>query len=150
MNHRILFLVFLGVILSIAGVQAQEVVTWTSNYNEKTQEITVTAKIQDGWHMYSQHIDPNVGPVPTEFEFKSHSNMELIGKVVEPTAIEKYDSSFEANLLFFEGSTTFKQKIKLHNKKVPTSIEASVLYMVCDDSKCLPPTQADISLTLTK
>ena len=46
-------------------------------------ELVVTVKLDAGWHMYSQHTDPN-GPLPTEFEFTKSKDYTLVGKVIEP------------------------------------------------------------------
>jgi thiol:disulfide interchange protein DsbD len=44
---------------------------------------------------------------------------------------------------FFEKKAIFKQLIKLKTK-APFKVNATVEFMVCDDSKCLPPTEVDL------
>ena len=44
---------------------------------------------------------------------------------------------------YFETKALFKQRIQLKNK-TPFKVNATVEFMVCDDSRCLPPTEVDL------
>ena len=47
------------------------------------------------------------------------------------------------NIKYFENSTTFKQRIRvLTDDKI--EILGTVEFMVCDDMRCLPPTEENI------
>jgi hypothetical protein len=126
---------------------SQEKVNWMAHYNENSKNIEIVAEILEGWHLYSQNINPEIGPIPTQFKFDKNDSIVLIGKTIEPTSIKKFDENFEATLDFFEGKTVFTQKIEL---KASTKLELSVTFMVCNETMCLPPIEKIISIELNK
>ncbi len=103
-------IVYFALLLNFT-VFAQEKVTWATNYNSKSKEVVLTATIAEGWHLYSQHISNEIGPVPTAFKFIDNPNVKLSGKVDEPKPIQEYDENFEATLDFFKEKAVFTQKI---------------------------------------
>ncbi len=107
-------------------------------------ELVIKATIDKGWHVYSQFI-ANDGPVPTSFSFEKNKSFELIGKVSESKPIEEHDVNFDMLLKYFEGTATFKQKIKLLGNKEFT-IKGSLEFMSCDNSKCLPPETVEFEI----
>lgn len=133
MNRIFLFLLFA---FSWTFSFSQQIVDWKVSFDKKNELIELTASIEEGWHLYSQHIENNVGPVPTSFSFKSSNDFQLLGQVDEPKAIQKYDENFEATLDFFEKQVTFRQKIKTFKS---TNLEGTITFMVCNESMCLPP-----------
>ncbi len=116
----------------------QSKIQWSYSYNKEQKTIEIQATIADGWHLYSQHISNEIGPVPTSFLFDDNSQIKLIGQVTEPLPIQKYDENFEAMLDFFEGKAVFSQRVSV---KDATSIKGSVTYMLCNETMCLPPTE---------
>ena len=124
---------------------SQEKVEWKIKFNGVTSNIEITADIAEGWHLYSQHINPEVGPIPTQFKFTQNKSIELIEEIVEGIPIEKFDENFEAKLSFFEGKSIFKQKIRLN---APTVLELHVTFMVCNDVMCLPPVEKQLSIEI--
>lgn len=44
---------------------------------------------------------------------------------------------------FFETKASFKQRI-LIKENIPFKVVGTVEFMVCDDSRCLPPTEVDL------
>jgi len=108
--------------------------------------LLLTAKIDKGWHLYSQHL-PSGGPLPTLFKFTESQDYSLIGETSEPKAIEEYDPNFEMTLRFFDGTIVFKQQIKILTKKAFT-VRGELEYMCCDDHQCLPPTDVEMEFKL--
>lgn len=124
---------------------SQEVVKWDISYSSGEKMVLLNANIQKGWHLYSQHIENNVGPVPTSFSFKSSNDFILKGEVQEPKPIQKYDENFEAMLDFFEKEVTFKQNIDVSNSTV---VDITITYMVCNETMCLPPVDQKFKLEI--
>lgn len=120
-------------------------VKWYFSFNERNSEIEMKAEIAKGWHLYSQVVDENAGPVATEFEFIANEKFSLVGVVSEPSSIKAYDENFEATLNYFENQVVFKQKVK---SKSRTNIAGSVLYMVCNETMCLPPIVEEFSIEI--
>jgi len=115
---------------------SQEKVEWDTHFNSKTKIVEIHAKIADGWHLYSQHVGTDSGPVATQFHFSENKLVKFIGEVEEPKAIEEYDKNFEATLQFFKDEVLFKQKVIVESD---TDIELMVTFMLCNDVMCLPP-----------
>lgn len=114
----------------------QEKVQWHFTFNKETKVIEMNAEIAEGWHLYSQHVQNDIGPVPTSFLFDENSAVKFIGKVNEPSPIQKYDENFEAMLDFFEKDVIFVQRVSF---KKNTTITGAVTYMACNETMCLPP-----------
>lgn len=126
-------------------VRAQDKVVWTVSYNSESKEIEFKAKIADGWHLYSQHISNEIGPVPTNFVFTENPTVKWFGPVTEPTPIQEYDPNFEATLNFFKNEVVFKRKITPESKG---TISGYINYMVCNDITCIPPVNVDFTITI--
>lgn len=133
MKNTALTLTFL--LLSYLSV-SQDQVDWNYMYNPRSTQIEITATIANGWHLYSQHIDNEIGPIPTSFQFADNGSVKLIGSTVEPESIKEYDPNFEGELNFFKDAVTFVQKVEVDR---PTELTGVVTYMVCNDVMCLPP-----------
>jgi hypothetical protein len=138
----LLFAVFTGVF-----AQIESPVIWSYSAKkiaDKTYELHMTATIQGKWHLYSQ--EAGEGPEPTAFTFTANPLVKLDGKVKEDGKMEKsYDPNFKSTLKFYADKVDFVQKIKLKSA-VSTVVKGTVLYMVCDDKKCLPPKEIPFSI----
>ncbi|MBL7137878.1 MAG: thioredoxin family protein [Bacteroidales bacterium] len=133
----------------ISFSQVLDPVKWSFESERTSQDeaiLMLIAKIDKGWHLYSQYI-PVGGPLPTVFTFKPSDNFKLVGKVTEPEGVEEYDPNFEMNLKFFDGTIVFKQKIKILTPKAFT-VTGELEFMCCDDKRCLPPTGVDFEYKL--
>ena len=139
MKKFIITLLF-GLFAFTGFTQIYDPVDWSYSVEQNGKEATLifTATIEDGWHVYSQVLERDDGPIATEVTFEPNKNYELIGKVTESKTYKEYDPNFKMNLTFFKEKAVFKQKIKIKTDE-PFKIEGSVYFMVCDDSKCLSP-----------
>ncbi len=113
-------------------------------------ELVMDATVEDKWHLYSQKSYGDGGPFPTEFSFLNAGKAyETVGNVEESETKEVFDKVFNQKISFYEGKGTFRQKIKVTDKDTK-EITAEVVFMVCDDEKCLPPTAKEIQFDLSK
>jgi thiol:disulfide interchange protein DsbD len=71
-----LFTLLYFTVLTFFGF-SQEKVTWENKYNQKTKSIEMTATIAEGWHLYSQLVENEIGPVPTSFVFSEVSPIKI-------------------------------------------------------------------------
>ena len=99
--------------------------------------LIATAKLDSGWHLYSQYIDEG-GPIPTKFTFNASPNYKLAGKTEEGKPHKEYDENFLMDLLYFDKEAVFKQKIKVIGKK-DFRITGALDYMVCLEQCIFPP-----------
>jgi hypothetical protein len=127
------------------SVFSQSKITWTYTYNEQTKTIEMKAQLAEGWHLYSQHIANDVGPVPTSFSFEENKSVKFIGRVSEPEAIQMYDENFEAMLDFFEDEVIFRQRISVKKSSV---VDGTVTYMMCNKTQCLPPVDEKFTIQI--
>ena len=112
-----------------------------------TIELRINTKIDEGWHLYSQQLESDEGPLPTVFEFEPTDSCQLQGRVFEGVAKEEFDNNFGMNVRYFQEETTFTQRIIRTTDKAFT-LTGKVNYMVCDDEKCLPPIDVPLIITI--
>lgn len=142
---RLVTLFLLGLISNFTF--SQENVSWSLHYDNSSESIMIEADIAEGWHLYSQNIDENVGPIPTSFEFMGNTEIQILGKTTEPQSITKYDENFGGELSFFEDKVVFNQKVKVSNS---TILKGIVTYMICNDEICLPPKEVEFEVIIEK
>ncbi|AXP82181.1 Thiol:disulfide interchange protein DsbD precursor [Mariniflexile rhizosphaerae] len=110
-------------------------------------ELISTATIEPGWHLYSQAVPEN-GPIATTFTYDdSEGNFKTMGNTTEEAGHTVDDPVFEMKIKYFENTAVFKQKIEL--LKEVSTVTAFVEFMVCDDTRCLPPTEIDLVFNLS-
>ena len=115
--------------------------------NDKEFDLIITAKIDKGWHLYSQFIEEG-GPIPTSFKFSPSIAYKIIGKVTEsPKPVTAFDKNFNMQIAWHKDQVVFKQRISL-NKPV-TAISGVLEFMVCDDQRCLPPAEVEFQIPLS-
>jgi thiol:disulfide interchange protein len=102
-------------------------------------EATIIAKIKvvSHWHINATKLPAGTFGFPTQFNVKKGKGFELLGGVIEPKPIEKYDDIADEKLAYHEGSFIMKRKIKITNKD-DVEISGTFVYQTCNDVKCLP------------
>ena len=141
---------FLALIITFVGqAQILEPVKWSTSVNkisDSEYELVATATIDTGWHLYSQDV-PEDGPIPTSFSYQGNANYLKKGNTSEEEGHTIDDPIFEMKIKYFETKADFKQRIKLKTK-VPFTVNGSVEFMVCDNSRCLPPNEVDLKFNV--
>lgn len=130
------------------GLQAQEKDPVTVKFESKKlsdteYEIIAKLTIEEGWHVYSLTRNPDCDdvtknltcPNSTEFTLKKSADYELVGKPTESKPIKEYDKVFEIDILYFEHTASFKQKIKLNTNKT-VKVSGEFFCQFCTDTKC--------------
>lgn len=134
----------------LAEAQIKDPVKWTYTSRKKSNavyELVITATLPNPWHIYSMNTGSG-GPVPTEIKFVSNPLVSLDGKLKENGKLkQEYDKNFETIVKYFANKVEYVQQIKL-KVSTKTSINGTVVYMVCDDTQCLPPTKKSFSISL--
>ena len=133
--------IFSVVLLFISVISfGQTPISWQVNsadLGDNTYEIKIEADLENGWHLYSQYLKSDEGPLSTYITYEN-SNFELIGETEEIGVETHMDPVWEMDISFFSDHAVFIQKVKSLN---PDSLlfKGNVNFMVCDDSQCLPP-----------
>jgi thiol:disulfide interchange protein len=109
-----------------------------------TIPLRLTAKIDDGWHIYSVTTPPPTIPVQIKLgDDPAH--------VFQPVPEKKYDDALAANAEFYEKEAVFfiPYTVKKDAAAGPLEITASVRYAACNSTRCLPPKTKTASFTVT-
>lgn len=107
----------------------------------------VTAETKPGWVIYSQFIDDD-GPIPTSFDVLLPKGAKLVGGFKEPeNGVTKMDEMFGMELTKYQGPATFNQNLTSQNTL--SRVTGTVLYMTCNDIKCLPPKEISFEAKLS-
>ena len=151
MTKKVLLSFFLaiGVTLNLFA-QLSDPVSWamkSKKVGADEFELTITARIDAGWHLYNQEPVKD-GPMPLVFTFTKSGSYQLVGKTIEKTApTKKFDDMFGVNVKYFNGSATFVQKVKALTDK-PFEVKVSIEGQGCNEGSCVP-LEAELSAKLS-
>ncbi len=152
MRHKFFRLILLAVALfgftSVLG-QGQPV-RWQTKVEplgDALFRVIFQADLASGWHMYDMGPYEG-GPNATLFTLQPGEGMTLVGEIEQlDRPVKRYDELFGMEIGYFERQARFAQQVQL---TVPSSVlKATVEWMVCDDQSCMPPEEADFSVTVT-
>lgn len=106
-------------------------------------EVIFTAKIDQGWHVYSTNL-PADGPTSASLHVDKAEGVTPVGKLTpRGKELNVYDKTFEMKLRYFENSVGFVLRYKITAKTY--SIKGYLEYGACNDEMCLPPTQVEFN-----
>ncbi|MCR9249232.1 MAG: thioredoxin family protein [bacterium] len=135
----------LALLPNLLQAQILEPSKWSyelSNPNAKAGdevELIFNVTIDDEWYLYSSSgFDPDLGPVPTTFEYELNDTFELIDSVKPINHKIKYDEIWAGDIAYFIGKAQFRQKIQI--LKDDFVIKGAYEFQVCTDvtGKCIP------------
>ncbi|WP_420318954.1 protein-disulfide reductase DsbD domain-containing protein [Ekhidna sp.] len=112
-----------------------------------TVELQFTAKIEEGWYVYSQYLNDDNGPIPTKLNLESETTFELIGLANEglTTRIEEIDPFFGMQVVKYSDSLVINQKVLI---KTPARMRATIKFMSCSKLTCTPPKVVEFDLDI--
>lgn len=144
-------LLLAGLMLTLFSfAQNQDPVKWSftsKKINPTTYEVRMSAKVDMGWHIYSQST-PEGGPVATSISFTKNPLVTLDGTAKEAGKLEKhFEPLFDVDVKQFSNQVDFVQTVTV-KPKVKTTLSGNVEYMVCNDHECLPPTTQKFTIEL--
>ncbi|WP_047246674.1 protein-disulfide reductase DsbD family protein [Maribacter thermophilus] len=145
MKTKTLLFLALLIIQSYVSAQILDPVKWSTSVekiSDTEYKLISRASIDPGWHLYSQNV-PEDGPIPTTFSYLNEdASFKLIGGTIEEEGHTVDDPVFNMKIKFFEDQATFEQIIEVSEFK--NIYNGIVEFMVCDDQRCLPPTEVDL------
>ncbi len=141
MMKRLLTISAVCLLCAISAVaQIVNPVKWTSavRLTDATHGIvTLTATIDDGWHMYSTDAVTD-GPVPTSVDWKELKGVKLDGGLVPDRKPQRHhDPNFDLDLSWWTGRVALSQRFTITGSDY--SIKGVVSYMSCNDTQCSSP-----------
>ena len=147
------FALVVGLFISLATTAQirKDPTSWSAKVDKQPAKVgdVISVKIQvsiaDGWHMYSNDLDPNIGPVPTTLKFGSSDAFSLVGKATPVGVEEVFEEVWGAKVRQFKDKAVFIQKIKV--LKPSATFAGTAEYQVCSDKDgvCLPPAEVEFS-----
>jgi thiol:disulfide interchange protein len=132
------------------SAQIEDPISWNINLYETAVEgqveVVYNASLDPCWHIYSQFLDSDDGPIATAFYNEEN---ETIEGVTECEPYMSYDPNFMMDLKYFKEEVYWSSFINLADLASKDTLKGSLLYMVCDATKCLPPTDVYYALPLS-
>jgi hypothetical protein len=149
MKKRVLIISTMLLFWAFANAQIENPVKWNSGkkkIGDKSYEIHLTAMIDANWHLYSQDAGDDL--FSTTFKFAKNPLVKFDGKVQESGELKKvYDPNLRLTLKYYNQQVDFTQKIKIKSA-TNTLVKGTVIYIVCNDKKCLPAKEFQFSINL--
>lgn len=148
---------FSAILISLFSFQAfsqiefaEDKVKFKFSIKQETNcEATVIAEVNivPNWHIYSVVLPKGSFGIATTFKLNPSKDYQLIGGVVEPKPIQKYDELADEHLSFHAGKVILKQRIKI---LIPEKFTLSGTYgfQTCDENHCLPPYEGTYKLSV--
>lgn len=121
----------------------------SSTRSGEVVNIMVTASMEAEWKVYALR-DQGEGPIATRIVVTGDA-VESVGMVEEPETEPKYDDGFLTNTRTHQGGVTFTAPIRIKDELSPGTyaLKVGVLYQVCNESLCYPPTEEFLDIQLT-
>ncbi len=114
----------------------------------ESAQVILTAKIDEGWHLYSL-TQPAGGSLPTTIELVRGAALKSNGKVLQPAPEKKPNAAFKIVDELYEKSVSFGIPVMVTGKAGAQKAKAKVRFMVCNEKTCLPPKTEEIAVAFT-
>jgi thiol:disulfide interchange protein DsbD len=137
-----------------AAAQAENPVRWSAAVKAREPvkagtrfDVALTAKIEDGWHLYSTTQPPG-GPIATRITVPAGSVFSLAGPADGPPPREAFDPNFSMETEFYDEAVVFTVPIRVAAGAAAGVQELRIhaYFQTCDDRFCLPPRTERLSL----
>jgi len=143
---KLLFILLTAFFISSSFAQILNPVRFNYSVVKKgkdTYEVHIKTNLDTRWHIFSVK-NPDGGSDPTTIKLTDGKPVGAIKEVGK--MITEYSKEFKVDQKYFEGSVEFVQLVKLKpgSKKIAGTIE----YMVCNDSRCLPPKLVEFKIKI--
>ena len=112
-------------------------------------DIVFTAKLDEGWELYSQFLENDEGPLATTFIFQKNESYSKVDIVKESSLNRKnvYDKMFDMTVVKYSKSAIFTQRVKTDGTG---NALVMIEYMSCKATSCLPPRYVEFDIDLSK
>ena len=145
-NRTLALLAALACVVGGLRAQIETPVTWTfaTEVSGDSTFAVFRAAIDDGWSVYSQYLESDEGPVATEIVYATDGDARVLGPGREAGERKAgFDELFGMNVVKFAHDYTIRVPVDLSDGEPLTGY---LVFMTCDDTKCLPPTDVDFAI----
>ena len=147
MRRVVTFLAFVFCLLfNVVELQAQNHVTWNASWDKQSGMVIIRGNIEPTWHLYSPQTDPNLGPIALSVTFEKNKGIKKIGSLEFLTApVAHQDDNFGGMVYIWENVVEIRQAFRI---KKSGALKLTVNYMICDETKCIPPIDVPIDIQI--
>lgn len=130
----------------------QDKINWSfklEKIDNKYAYIVGTAKIKEGWHVFSVNHEPEKADLTgyaTKFIFNKSKNYKLVGQLEDGMKPQTVMNELGTSL-YFEETAVFKQKIELLTDNA-FDITLDYSFQICDVNGCIFPPHQTIRLEI--
>jgi thiol:disulfide interchange protein DsbD len=124
-------------------------VHWTIEEGKRAKDgvtVRLSAKIEDGWHLYALKLPPD-GPIPTRIWIPEDQPFKVVGEIRAPKPHTTFDSNFNMDVSYYEGSADFEVPVKPATTARQT-LHIKTSYQSCNDRLCLPPKTVTLDIDI--
>ena len=102
-------------------------------------DIVLTSVIEKDWYMYSNDMDPNLGPITAEFTWAKDKSYLLVGKTIPIGSHKHYEEVWPGTVSTMKGTAKFIQKVKILSEN--PKIKVALYFQECSEvtGMCMPP-----------
>ena len=102
-------------------------------------DIVLTSVIEKDWYMYSNDMDPNLGPITAEFTWAKDKSYQLVGKTTPIGSHKHYEEVWPGTVSTMKGTAKFIQKVKILTAN--PKIKVALYFQECSEvtGMCMPP-----------
>src|SRR5580700_319862 len=111
---RVRFAIIAALLVAACSGAEQNPVHWTITEGRRSHDTVtarITAKIDDGWHLYSISQPPG-GPIATRIWIPEDQPFKQSGNLRGPKPDKIFDAAFNMDVEFYEGSAEFQLPVK--------------------------------------
>jgi len=110
--------------------------------------VEVTARIDDGWHLYS--LTQQTPPDPTRITVPAGQPFSLGGKIEAPDPESGFDKAQDAETEFYTDSVAFKVPVAVARTTKPGKYVAHIkaMWQACNGSLCIRPQISSIDVPI--
>jgi thiol:disulfide interchange protein len=140
MKRLLLLLPLLFLILPASFAQeVKDVLSWkydAKKTGDSTFDVTITANIKEGWHIYTATPGGDGSQIPTKIKFNTNPNIRLVGKTTNNgKAVNEEIKELDFTIQYYKGKVIYRQQIVA---SANTILTGNIDFQICDDQKCLP------------
>ncbi len=147
---RLLFVLpLLFTVLASFAQDVKDVIKWNTTVEktgDSTFSVVVSAKISEGWHIYTATPGGDGTQIPTQVKFFPNPHVRMDGKLkTEGKVITEEIKELEYSINYYKNKVSYTQHIIA---SANTTLKGSIEFQICDDEKCLNPTTERFQLKL--
>lgn len=144
-----LLLALLPIALWAQGLDPKKIVQWkfsVTPIGESTYTVHAEAQIEKPFHIFHTNAGGDGTLINTEFTFENADEAaDDVWKSVPEPVVKKFDV-IEGDVYWHEKKVVFSKNVSV--EEGATAIKGEVYFQVCDDEKCLAPTEVPFTISL--